>query len=88
MKQRYQRGAIYTFVGNILIALNPYKRLNMYSVETMHAIRQVARANGTLPPHVFSVGATALERMLTDGADQAVLISGLLSHGVYSASLT
>ena len=76
IKQRYQRGAIYTFVGNILIALNPYKRLNMYSVETMSAIRQVARANGTLPPHVFSVSATALERMLIDHADQAILISG------------
>ncbi len=63
-----------------MIALNPYKKLNIYSVETMHAIRQVARANGTLPPHVFAVSATALERMVADGADQAVLISGDVAY--------
>jgi myosin heavy subunit len=42
----------------------------------MHAIREVTKANGVAPPHVFSVGAVALEKMLMDDADQAVLISG------------
>ena len=65
-------------MGSILIALNPYKRLNIYQVEAMHAVRQVAKSNGVVPPHVFSIGAIALEKMLMDQADQAVLISGLL----------
>ena len=65
-------------MGNILIALNPYQRLDMYGPETMSGIRQVIRAKGAAPPHVFAVAATALEKMLSDGVDQAVLISGNL----------
>ena len=48
---------------------------------------QNTKANGAPVPHVFSVGAIALEKMLTDGADQAVLISGESGAGKLSRDI-
>jgi myosin heavy subunit len=76
VRQRYLGGMIYTFVGSILIALNPYQRLNIYGDDLMHSISRDVKANRSPSPHVFSIGGIALHNMINDNLDQSVLISG------------
>jgi len=76
IKQRYESDHIYTFVGNILIALNPYQRMDIYGDEVMSTVSIDVKANRACKPHVFSIGAMALHAMMQDDLDQSVLISG------------
>ena len=56
---RYKRDQIYTYVANILIAINPYCDIkNLYGKETIK--RYQGKSLGTLPPHVFAIGGLAL----------------------------
>ena len=51
---RYAKDKIYTFVANILIAVNPYKEIrDLYSSSTIKSYD--GRSLGTMPPHVFAI---------------------------------
>lgn len=76
VRQRYLGGMIYTFVGSILIALNPYQRLDIYGNDLMHLISRDVKSNRSPSPHVFAIGGLALHNMMNDNLDQSVLISG------------
>uniref|UniRef100_A0A8C6TR32 Unconventional myosin-VI n=1 Tax=Neogobius melanostomus TaxID=47308 RepID=A0A8C6TR32_9GOBI len=55
VRVRYSKDRIYTYVANILIAVNPYYDLpKLYSAETIKQYR--GRSLGTLPPHVYAIG--------------------------------
>lgn len=41
LKERYESGSIYTNIANIVVALNPYQVLNIYSAEYMMKYRDV-----------------------------------------------
>jgi len=58
----------------MLIAVNPYKLLPIYSKKDMVAYR--GRKIGELPPHIFAVGDNSYENMRRDGSRQCVVISG------------
>ena len=52
---RYKRDQIYTYVANILIAVNPYFEIKgLYSKEAIKKYK--GKSLGTLPPHVFAIG--------------------------------
>lgn len=52
---RYKRDQIYTYVANILIAVNPYFEIrNLYSKDVIRKYQ--GKSLGTLPPHVFAIG--------------------------------
>ena len=51
---RYAKDKIYTYVANILIAVNPYKDIkNLYSSSTIKSYE--GKSLGTMPPHVFAI---------------------------------
>uniref|UniRef100_A0A8C7NCQ3 Unconventional myosin-VI n=1 Tax=Oncorhynchus mykiss TaxID=8022 RepID=A0A8C7NCQ3_ONCMY len=55
IRVRYSKDKIYTFVANILIAVNPYVDLpKLYAPETIKQYH--GRSLGTLPPHVYAIG--------------------------------
>ena len=86
LRQRSEAGLIYTNVGTILLAINPFKRLpTLYSSATLHEYRArgVARsaspdAAPPLPPHAYAVAEGAyramrvamVERAAGRGADE------------------
>ncbi|KAH6927382.1 hypothetical protein HPB50_002460 [Hyalomma asiaticum] len=56
IKVRYNKDKIYTYVANILIAVNPYFEMpQLYSSETIRKYQ--GKSLGVLPPHVFAIGA-------------------------------
>ncbi|CAN8326334.1 unnamed protein product [Cochlearia groenlandica] len=75
MKSRFDINEIYTYTGNILIAVNPFRRLpHLYS---NHMMQQYKGAGfGELSPHPFAVADAAYRQMKNQGISQSILVSG------------
>jgi len=75
VRLRYAKDKIYTYVANILIAVNPYFELkNLYSEATIKSYE--GKSLGTLPPHVFAIADKAFRDMKTLKQSQSVIVSG------------
>ncbi|CAD6337132.1 unnamed protein product [Miscanthus lutarioriparius] len=72
---RYELNEIYTYTGNILIAVNPFQRLpHLYDP---HMMQQYKGAPfGELSPHVFAVADVAYRAMINENKSNAILVSG------------
>lgn len=77
--RRFCRGRIYTYVGGILIAINPFKYFPIYNPKYVNAYQN--KKLGELPPHVFAIADAAYKRMLADKGDQCIVISGESGSG-------
>lgn len=78
IRKRFFEDSIYTFVGSILIALNPYKTIaSLYGQPVLDEAFQRVRSGLTPPTHIFSVAALAVHNMLVENKNQSVLISGV-----------
>ncbi|RID44355.1 hypothetical protein BRARA_I01152 [Brassica rapa] len=75
LKSRYHIDEIYTYTGDILIAVNPFKQLaNLYND---HMIEHYKGAPfGSLMPHPFAVADAAYRQMINEGVSQSILVSG------------
>ncbi|KAH8086189.1 hypothetical protein JL720_7392 [Aureococcus anophagefferens] len=91
LMRRYEAGSIYTFNGAILIAVNPFQRLQLYTEEILESyyndglLRSQGIEGKRLAPHVYTIADAAYRDMATailgggaaqGGASQSVLISG------------
>ncbi len=65
---------IQTYTGTILVAVNPYQILSIYTSEQIKKYRD--KKIGELPPHIFAIGDNAYHNMLRYQHDQCVIISG------------
>jgi len=75
LSTRYELNEIYTYTGNILIAVNPFQRLpHLYDP---HMMQQYKGAPfGELSPHVFAVADVAYRAMINENKSNAILVSG------------
>ena len=71
---RYAQDEIYTYTGNILIAVNPFQRLPIYGEDVL--FDYIGKSIGVMPPHVYAISDQALRKMKTSGVGQAIIISG------------
>ncbi|XP_029120748.1 myosin-11 isoform X3 [Elaeis guineensis] len=72
---RYALNEIYTYTGNILIAVNPFQRLP--HIYDSHMMEQYKGAQfGELSPHVFAVADVAYRAMINEGKSNSILVSG------------
>jgi len=84
LSDRFFRGKIYTWTGPVLIAVNPFQRLQLYTNEILEAYRrdgllkaQGMQSNTDLGPHVFAVSDHAFRQMMSEARkSQSILISG------------
>jgi myosin-9 len=53
LKARFDKGHIYTYVGSILIAVNPFKFYPIYNPKYVQLYQ--SRRLGDLPPHIFAI---------------------------------
>ncbi|XP_012266629.2 myosin heavy chain 95F-like isoform X2 [Athalia rosae] len=75
IRTRYFRDKIYSYVADILIAVNPYHEMkNLYSTQTMRSYR--GKFIGEMPPHVFAIADKALRDMEVRKRSQSIIVSG------------
>jgi len=75
LRIRYRKDKIYTYVANILIAVNPYYEIkNLYSSETIKKYQ--GKSLGAVPPHVFAVGDKSFRDMKALKQSQSIIVSG------------
>jgi len=77
LRVRYARDDIYTRAGSILISVNPFKRLSIYTPERMAQCKDAdAKALQDLEPHVYALAEAAFRGILVEQRQQSILISG------------
>ena len=73
VSRRFSQDLIYTRTGPILIALNPFKWLDIYGEDTIQKYRGAVL--GASPPHVYEVAEGTYQAM-RKGSDLSVIICG------------
>ncbi|XP_074888137.1 unconventional myosin-VIIb isoform X3 [Buteo buteo] len=71
---RHQEHKIYTYTGSILVAVNPYQLLPLYTVDQIRLYFN--KRIGELPPHVFAIADNCYFNMKRNKRDQCCVISG------------
>jgi myosin-6 len=75
LRIRYKKNQIYTYVANILLAVNPYHDMKgLYSTATIR--KYTGKSLGVLPPHVFAIADKAFREMKRLKTSQSIIISG------------
>ncbi|KAM7102072.1 unconventional myosin-IXa isoform 2-T5 [Ciconia maguari] len=79
LRNRFKQEKIYTYVGSILIVINPFKFLPIYNPKyvKMYDNHQL----GTLEPHIYAVADVAYHAMLQRRKNQCIVISGESGSG-------
>jgi hypothetical protein len=75
LKDRHAGDKIYTKNGAVLVAINPYKSIEVYGDAELKQYKE-SMALETEPPHIFAVSAATHRSLISEGKNQAVVISG------------
>ncbi|XP_025829691.1 myosin heavy chain 95F isoform X2 [Agrilus planipennis] len=75
IRKRYYKNKIYSYVANILIAVNPYKEIpELYSKDTVKKYH--GKSIGQLAPHVFAIADKAARDIRVLKQSQSIIVSG------------
>ncbi|NXW03016.1 MYO15 protein, partial [Fregetta grallaria] len=84
LKKRFHRNLIYTYIGQILVSVNPFKDLSIYSEDVATQYHQ-----GTLSknaPHIFAIAEMAYTLSQSSEQEQYVIIRGHSGSGKTEAA--
>lgn len=86
LQERFARDSIYTYTGPILLAVNPFKPLNIYGEAVASQYTESSKgftSKGSrlkpvdLPPHVYKLADDAYRALIERGGrNQSILVSG------------
>ncbi|KAG8129593.1 hypothetical protein E2320_016286 [Naja naja] len=74
LKKRFEHQEIYTYIGNVVISLNPYQPLPIYSAETVEEYRNCNFF--AVKPHIYAIADDAYHSLKNQDKDQCILITG------------
>ncbi|XP_068670120.1 unconventional myosin-Ib-like isoform X11 [Montipora foliosa] len=81
---RYNNKDIYTYIGNVVVSINPYRKFKLYTSERIAEYR--SRNIYELPPHIYAIADVAYRSMRDYNQDQCILITGESGAGKTEAS--
>jgi myosin-1 len=84
VKQRLKQESIYTYISNVLIICNPFKRIPLYTEAMINLYR--TRNRNELPPHVFALAEDTYRSMVQEEENHCIIISGESGAGKTEAS--
>uniref|UniRef100_A0A3P8PSN8 Myosin IXA n=1 Tax=Astatotilapia calliptera TaxID=8154 RepID=A0A3P8PSN8_ASTCA len=79
LRSRFRQEKIYTYVGSILIVINPFKFLPIYNPKYVKMYDN--HTLGDLEPHIYAVADVAYHAMLQRRRNQCIVISGESGSG-------
>uniref|UniRef100_A0AAR2JEG9 Myosin IG n=1 Tax=Pygocentrus nattereri TaxID=42514 RepID=A0AAR2JEG9_PYGNA len=84
LKLRFEKGRIYTFIGEVVVSVNPYRQMDVYGKDAIDAYR--GRELYENPPHLYAVADAAYKAMKRRAKDTCIVISGESGAGKTEAS--
>uniref|UniRef100_A0A4W5NRP7 Myosin Ic, paralog a n=1 Tax=Hucho hucho TaxID=62062 RepID=A0A4W5NRP7_9TELE len=84
LRRRFGENLIYTYIGSVLVSVNPNKNLEIYSKAHMERYRGVSFYE--ISPHIYAVSDNTYRAMRTERRDHCILISGESGAGKTEAS--
>ncbi|XP_038145588.1 unconventional myosin-XVI isoform X1 [Cyprinodon tularosa] len=82
MQKRFCNDQIYTYIGHILLLINPNKELPIYSTLVSQLyLSSTGRLCSSLPPHIFSSAERAFHMMQQERRPQCFILSGESGSG-------
>jgi len=74
LNARFKHDQIYSWSSTVLLSVNSYKKLSLYTPEVIDAYR--CGTVSQLPPHIYSLADRAWRTLRDRGEDQAVILTG------------
>ncbi|XP_063808512.1 unconventional myosin-Ia isoform X2 [Pseudophryne corroboree] len=84
LKERFKNDEIYTYIGNVVLSVNPYKQLSIYTPEKVEEYRNSNLYQ--LKPHIYALADDAYQSLRDRDRDQCILITGESGAGKTEAS--
>uniref|UniRef100_A0A8C5WCM3 Unconventional myosin-Ib n=1 Tax=Leptobrachium leishanense TaxID=445787 RepID=A0A8C5WCM3_9ANUR len=84
LKMRFEHGEIYTYIGSVVISVNPYRPLPIYTPDKVEEYRN--RNFYELSPHIYALSDEAYRSLRDQDKDQCILITGESGAGKTEAS--
>ncbi|KAF1555767.1 Unconventional myosin-Ia, partial [Eudyptula minor] len=84
LQERFHRSDIYTYIGNVVISVNPYRSLPIYTPEK---VQEYHNCNFfAVKPHIYAIADDAYRSLRDQDRDQCILITGESGAGKTEAS--
>ncbi|XP_057697069.1 unconventional myosin-If isoform X1 [Corythoichthys intestinalis] len=74
LKKRYMDDYIFTYIGPVLISVNPFKQMPYFSDREIELYQGAAQYEN--PPHIYALTDNMYRNMMIEGENQCVIISG------------
>jgi myosin heavy subunit len=84
LKERFLKNEIYSNIGTILVSINPFQRLPLYTPEMIDKYKN--KGTRQLPPHPFETADSAFKNIMQSQENQSVLVSGESGAGKTEAT--
>eukprot|EP00004_Rigifila_ramosa_P000655 TRINITY_DN1068_c0_g1_i1.p1 TRINITY_DN1068_c0_g1~~TRINITY_DN1068_c0_g1_i1.p1 ORF type:complete len:1087 (-),score=316.36 TRINITY_DN1068_c0_g1_i1:32-3268(-) len=84
LADRYNNDDIYTYIGDVVVAMNPYKKINMYTEKDVQDYK--GRYMYECQPHIFALADDAYRSMMHNKDNQCIIISGESGAGKTESS--